>query len=185
MIKIYNINELQDWQKSGNYKNYLWGIRICPDVRLLPFHKTPNVPHSAAGYVNQWLMRKVTISGGVKTIEDTEAMNHLDIDKANGSIYDYYYYKGNIEQIQLDPGLYEYYFKDNNDNEFISDVFLYTAGCLSYDTGGDFNADFNNDFNIQVGSATGGTSFNGLIIESSILPNIFPTLTYADRIFIE
>jgi len=98
-----------------------------------------------------------------------------------------YYYDGETDLATIAGfddgfplGTYELYFKDSDDNEYLSDVFEIVR-CIGEEAAGDFSGDFSDDFLIQHAVVEVFTR-----IECSDLPSYFPTsafkdITFADR----
>ena len=124
ILPIYNLAyDVQDFERLGNYTNYRFGLQVCPDSYLLPF-KVPNVAHTTNS-ITEFSLRRISIDGTDKTILETTSLSTALITIVSGDVYDYYYYSALTEiATDLCSGVYEYYIKDNNDAEFISELFL-------------------------------------------------------------
>ena len=144
ILRIYNLKtDIQDFERVGNYNNHTFGLLRCNDAFLMPF-KTFNIPHLTSNTISEFKLRRVEVYSNDVTIIETIELDTSYINVVTGALVDYYYFQPTEEQEIENVGIYEYYFKDNAGNEFISDLF-----CIStpyFATIGDFNSDFNNDF---------------------------------------
>ena len=128
ILPIYNLAyDVQDFERVGNFLNYKFGLAECPDLYLFPF-KCPNIPHSSNTIVD-FQLRRISINAEIKTIEETTILDTNLIQINIGTDYDYYYFQALSEIANdLSSGVYEFYIKDNGDNEFISELFFLCSG---------------------------------------------------------
>lgn len=149
ILTMYNLAyDVQDFERVGNFINYQFGLQECPDKYLFPF-KCPNIPHSSNS-INTFSLRRVEISGGTKTIIETTALSTALVQISSGATYDYYYFEALTEiATDLVGGVYEFYVKDNGDNEFISELFFLCGTNINYPLPLNriFDETFDNTFN--------------------------------------
>ena len=147
-LPIYDYdNDIQNWQRVGNRYGYAGDIHICYDLKLLPF-VCPNVIKISGGNtISEFKLQKLKIRNSEKSVVKTYTLSTSLINKQTGTTYERYYYDGTDESIaEKEDGIYQYYIKDSNGNEWISELFKYCVNMGGYATTGDFNDDFNNDF---------------------------------------
>jgi len=137
---LINSDNTQVWEKQGYYTS-LAGVLFSA---LLPPFQTKQFA-SGSVTVAEWKLRKLRIRGTDKTIVKETDLSTGEVDKYSGTTYDRFYYTAQDEQDTYNAGVYEYYLKDSDDNEWISEVFKYCPGAVT-EVDGDFNNDFNDDF---------------------------------------
>jgi len=110
-LKIYDTTT-QDWERTGAYNNYMWGMPVCASLKLLPFI-TPNInTNPFAMTIDTFEARKVEFSNGEKsytgdvyTLLTTLLTDHTSATKT------FYSFAGSIAQVEFDKGYYEFYIK--------------------------------------------------------------------------
>lgn len=131
-------SDLQAWERSGNFKNYVWGRIICPVVTLIPFfyrgvaiERSPDTPTCTS-----FAIKKVSFLRGVKTVESTTVLSTAVINIVQGERYHQFYFTadGTISPTLTD-GWYEFYIKIEQGTqsfEFKSEIFNYCFNCCPY-----------------------------------------------------
>lgn len=146
ILPTYDLNkDIEDFQKVGNFQNFMFGIHYCPDLRLLPF-RTPNVVHDATVTITDFELRRLRVIGNEKTIIATTDISPVYIFTKSGINFDYHYFKANVAMANVATGVYQMYLKDSNNNEFITDLIYISNSCDLFTGTGDFNNDFSSDF---------------------------------------
>jgi hypothetical protein len=148
LLKIMHVDDDQDWQQTEYYHNALAATRQnpVPTLGLLPFI-TPRVPALGSNTMSTFHARLIKIESGSKTIIETNALSLTGLNKVAGTLYDYWYFDATDEKLGMQTGLYEFYLKDDELNEWISEPFYVINDCDPYALLGDFfPGDLNDDF---------------------------------------
>lgn len=138
LLPFYKSDQLQDWELSGYYKEFLGAIQLVPQDVLVSF-RTPIMGGAIATDPTSITLRKLSIINGVKTILESKdynvTINRAFVDsnyklttQANASYTYYYFNQSKITENAVDflelGCIYEIYLEDAFDNKFISNIFV-------------------------------------------------------------
>lgn len=140
-INILPISDEQIWEKAG-LRYSLSASIMCA---TLPPFQSGNLTKVSGLLISEFKLRRLNISGDVKTIISTTSLSTSLLTIYTGNTYLRFYYNAVNELDGYAGGYYEYYIKDSEGNEYISEVFRF-CGELETVIPGDFNNDFSNDF---------------------------------------
>lgn len=145
-LKIHRNTQFQQWKLEGNYNIWDFPLPQALDERLLPFssEEIPAPPNMTSVI---FVLRRVSITGGVKTILNNYTIDPGELKRKILPSGDYYYFYADkaINEIigvfsspdDLLSGLYEYGFLVNtqagltSESTYTSDVFCYGASPAS------------------------------------------------------
>lgn len=124
LLPIYKSDQLQDWQLSGYYNNWLESIQYVPRDTLVSF-STPPVT-GIKSPPSQITARKLNIKGNIKTIlSSTDLAVTMYAKNIDDDTKTYYYFIQSTLPSVLDKGcVYEIYIEDADGNSFISNIFV-------------------------------------------------------------
>jgi hypothetical protein len=146
-LKMLKPDQIQDWQKTSNYRNYKAGLIKFPNEdKHLPQFQTP-VFKPITGCA-QFTLFKVEIDGNIKNYTETYELSpaYIGIKYTSRGGYLYFTELGSFSYVGwLKDGLYEFYVRDKEGDEFTSELFCINTE-LKYS--GDWNIDWNNDWAI-------------------------------------
>lgn len=147
-LKIMHVDDSQDWQQTEYYHNALAGTRRnpVPTLGLLPFI-TPRVPALGSNTMSTFELWHIKEEMGNKIVIETNSLSKTGLYKVVGTLYDRWYFDATDEKLGVTTGLYQFYMKDDQLNEWISEPFYVINSCEPYEVLGDFfPGDFNDDF---------------------------------------
>ena len=137
-LPFYKADQLQDWQLSGYYNEFITGIQFVPQDALVSF-RTPIVGGATSTDPTGITLRRLAIKNGEKTILESNdyavTINRAFLDEnyklttqGNASYTYYYFNQAKITEDENDflnlGCIYEIYLEDENDNSFISNIFV-------------------------------------------------------------
>jgi hypothetical protein len=129
LLPINKLDQEHDWQLLGYYNNWQLSLQYIPNDILVGL-STPSI-NSITVTLSEFRYRKLSIKGDIKTIVETSEL--LDTDDFNTEIEgtQSYFWRPQTQlkisgsPIILDEGcVYELYFKDSLNNEFLSNIFV-------------------------------------------------------------
>lgn len=145
MIAMYRVDDVQAWEKQGNFKNYMFALQPCASRFLLPF-MTENFTKSTGNACNTFQLRRVKFVNKKKSVLETTTLIKTAVLVSTATSTQRIYYDASVQQPEFVEGIYEYYMTDTAGNVFISDPFFIPNTNELLNDSGDFNNDFNDDF---------------------------------------
>jgi len=146
MIKMMPISHQQAFLLGRNNYNWKWSAGHW--YALPPFYYDGITPIGVYT-VSEFKLRKITIKGATKTVDNTEAISSALVLWARGTNSDTFYFPSKTRiSITEDTGLCELYVKLSNDEEYISEPFWWVNCGETPAVVGDYaNASPNDDYN--------------------------------------
>lgn len=145
-----NVSEPFTFQREGNYRSLLIGLPLSTS-KGLPFI-SDYITFVTGMTIAEFSIKKVYANNNyayrneedVVIVETTTTLStsYLISDTKNGKIR--YYYTATSE-LNLAEGIYYFYFKDNFNNEFRTELFNVTESKLEVQV--DYNDDYSYDYN--------------------------------------
>lgn len=158
MLNIVKYSEKLDWQTKGHHGNVNFGIKYVPSLKLLPFRITT----SKALTVSNFEVRRVKPlerNIGIEVLQ-TIVLDTALLQQSVSVFNDNWYYLSTSDISGLGEGIWQFYIKFGNGDEYQSELMRVPCACEIIQCLPDFNNDFNNDFLICDEAPTSFALFN-------------------------
>ncbi len=150
LLPCYSPDMLQDWEKQFNKNNYLFGLPLSANPKLLPFN-TPNILTAFKSLLecNRFVLQRVSISGAVKTVISETELDTSLMNKITGTLYCKFVFTAQNNIGLFDSGIYQMVVQvtDRSSVKVFTTELFKIEGCNQQTDSGDYLIeDYNNDY---------------------------------------